>query len=67
MEAIHSPKMSVVFQWTTQHYMPEDSTLHNYHCENLKEETAYAWKNTLESLVDYMNFYKIVSVYWLNY
>jgi hypothetical protein len=27
MEAIYSSEMSVDFQWTTQHYIPEDSTL----------------------------------------
>jgi hypothetical protein len=29
-------KMSVDFQQTTQRYIPEDSTLHNHCCENLK-------------------------------
>jgi hypothetical protein len=36
MEAICSSKTSVDTKWTTQHYIPEDGTLHNYHCENLK-------------------------------
>jgi hypothetical protein len=26
----------VDFQQTTQHYIPEDNTLHNHRCENLK-------------------------------
>jgi hypothetical protein len=36
METILSSEMVVDFQWTTQHYIPEDSTFHNHHCENLK-------------------------------
>jgi hypothetical protein len=36
MEAIHSSVGLVDFQQTTQHYNPEDSTLHNDRCENLK-------------------------------
>jgi hypothetical protein len=36
MEATCSSETSVDFQQTTQHYIPEDSTLHNHHCENLK-------------------------------
>jgi hypothetical protein len=40
----------VVFQRTTQHYIPEDRTLHNHQCENLKSYTAYcqlpAWLST---------------------
>jgi hypothetical protein len=36
MEAIFSFETSVDFQRTTRRYIPEDSTLHNYLCENLK-------------------------------
>jgi hypothetical protein len=36
MEATYSFEMSVDFQWTTLHYIPEDSTIHNYCCENLR-------------------------------
>jgi hypothetical protein len=36
MEATCSSKMSVDFEWTTQRYIPEDRTLHNHCCENLK-------------------------------
>jgi hypothetical protein len=36
MEAICSSEMSVNFQRTTRRYIPEDSTLHNHCCENLK-------------------------------
>jgi hypothetical protein len=32
IEAICSSKTSVDFQWTTQHYSPEDSALHNLGC-----------------------------------
>jgi hypothetical protein len=34
--------MPVDFQQTTWCYIPEDSTLHNHHCENLK---SYIQKN----------------------
>jgi hypothetical protein len=36
MEAICSFETSADFQWTTQCYVPEDSTLHNHRCENLR-------------------------------
>jgi hypothetical protein len=36
MEAKYSSETSVDFQRTTRHYNPEDRTLHNYRCENLK-------------------------------
>jgi hypothetical protein len=36
MEAICSPETSVATQQTTWHHIPEDDTLHNHHCENLK-------------------------------
>jgi hypothetical protein len=36
MEAISSSETSADFQRTTRHYIPEDSTLHIHHCENLK-------------------------------
>jgi hypothetical protein len=36
MEAICSSGKSVNFQRTTHRYIPEDSTLHNHRCENLK-------------------------------
>jgi hypothetical protein len=36
MEAICSSKMSVETQRTTRRYIPEDDTLHNHRCENLK-------------------------------
>jgi hypothetical protein len=36
MEGKCSSETSVDFQWTTQHYIPEDRTLQNHCCENLK-------------------------------
>jgi hypothetical protein len=36
MEVKCFSKTSVDFQQTTQHYILEDSTLHNHHCANLK-------------------------------
>jgi hypothetical protein len=36
METICSPETSVDFQRTTRLYVPEDSTLHNHSCENLR-------------------------------
>jgi hypothetical protein len=36
MEEIYISEMSIVFQRTTRRYVPEDSTLHNRVCENLK-------------------------------
>jgi hypothetical protein len=36
MGATYSSEMSVDFQRTTWRYIPEDRTLHNHRCENLK-------------------------------
>jgi hypothetical protein len=36
MDAIYSSEMSVDTQRTTRRYIPEDGTLHNHRCENLK-------------------------------
>jgi hypothetical protein len=36
MEEICSSETSVDFQRNTRSYMPEDSTIHNHRCENLK-------------------------------
>jgi hypothetical protein len=36
METIFSSESSVDIQRTTLRYIPEDSTLHNQGCENLK-------------------------------
>jgi hypothetical protein len=39
MEAIFSSETSVDTQRTTRRYIPEDNTLHNYRCENLRSCT----------------------------
>jgi hypothetical protein len=36
MEATSSSETSVETQWTTRRHIPEDDTLQNHHCENLK-------------------------------
>jgi hypothetical protein len=36
MEAICFSKTSVDTQWITRRHIPEDDTLHNHRCENLK-------------------------------
>jgi hypothetical protein len=36
MEAIFSSETSVDFQQIARRYIPEDSTLHNHRCDNLK-------------------------------
>jgi hypothetical protein len=36
MEAICYSETSFDYQGTTRRYVPEDSTLHNHRCENLK-------------------------------
>jgi hypothetical protein len=35
-QAIYSFETSIKFQLTTRSYIPEDNTLHNHRCENLK-------------------------------
>jgi hypothetical protein len=40
MEAICSSEMWVATQQTTRGHIPEDDTLHNHHCENLKSYTV---------------------------
>jgi hypothetical protein len=42
MEATCSYGTWVDFQRTTQRYIPEDRTLHNDRCENLKSYTGHA-------------------------
>jgi hypothetical protein len=36
IEAIYCSETSVDFHWTTRRYIPEDRTLHNHLCKNLK-------------------------------
>jgi hypothetical protein len=40
-EATYSSEMSVDFHQTTRYSTPEDRTLHNHRCENLKSDTVY--------------------------
>jgi hypothetical protein len=47
MEAVSSSEMSINIHKTTWHYIPEDSHLHTYHCENLKSHTdSLVFNNT---------------------
>jgi hypothetical protein len=48
IEATCSPETSVDFQRTTRRYIPEDRTLHNHRCENLKSyiNLKSLWKRT---------------------
>jgi hypothetical protein len=46
MEAIYSSATSVQIQRTTRRYIPEDRTLHNHRCENLRSYTALYPKKT---------------------
>jgi hypothetical protein len=41
MEVTCSSEISVAFQRTTRHYLPEDRTLHNHCCENLKAYVVF--------------------------
>jgi hypothetical protein len=50
MEAICSSVTLVDFQWATQRYIPQDSTLHNHHCENLKSYKICVVSNILNVL-----------------
>jgi hypothetical protein len=45
MEAICSSETSADFQRTTKRYIPEDSTLYNHRCENLKSFIAQFTKS----------------------
>jgi hypothetical protein len=55
MEAVCSSETSVETQRTTRRRIPEDNTLHNHHCENLKSYT----RNLLFSV-----FTPIVGQHW---
>jgi hypothetical protein len=41
MEAIYSSETIVDFQWTTRRYIPQDRTLHDHVCENVKCYTKH--------------------------
>jgi hypothetical protein len=44
MEAICSSETSVDTQRTTRHYIPQDGTLHNHRCENIKSYRAITFQ-----------------------
>jgi hypothetical protein len=44
MEAICSSETSIDFQRTTRCYIPEDITLHNHWCDNLKPNILTDWE-----------------------
>jgi hypothetical protein len=43
MEEKYSSEMSVDFQRTSRRCIPEDKTLHNHRCENLKSYILRIW------------------------
>jgi hypothetical protein len=47
MATTGSSEASVGFQRTTRRYIPEDKTLHNHRCENLKSYNEIMIKNAL--------------------
>jgi hypothetical protein len=54
MEAICSTEILGDFQQTTWHYIPEDRTLHNHCCENIKSckiITSHEWQNMSDFVV----------------
>jgi hypothetical protein len=65
MEAICSSETSVETQLTTRRHIPEDDTLHNHRCENLKSYTAllmfiltdFSWRNSYEMLENLKGIY----------
>jgi hypothetical protein len=61
MVAICSYETSVDSQWTTLRYIPEDGTLHNHRCENLK---FYILRDVHQTLKMNLKFYSFLSVGW---
>jgi hypothetical protein len=49
---------SVDFQWTTQHYIPEERTLHNHRCENLKSYRDGSKRRILMKICNLLNWKK---------
>jgi hypothetical protein len=41
METTHSSETSVDLQRTTRRHIPEDRTVHNHRCENLKSDIEF--------------------------
>jgi hypothetical protein len=58
MEAIFSSETSVDFQWTTRRHIPEEDTLQNHRCENLKSyhdhvvQDGAQWRAFLDTVVN---------------
>jgi hypothetical protein len=52
MEAICSSETSVDIQRTTWRYIPEDSTLHNHRCENLRPAMSNLYVSSNEPEVN---------------
>jgi hypothetical protein len=50
MEVNYSSVTLVDFQWTTLRYIPEDTTLHNHRCENLKYYIFF-WHLSLHAIL----------------
>jgi hypothetical protein len=46
MEAICSAETIVETRRTTRRYIPEDDTLHNHRCENLKSYKDYDYQSS---------------------
>jgi hypothetical protein len=58
MEATWSSEASVGFQRTSRHYIPEDRTLHNHRCENLK---SYISSSVLPFMFSFLFQFRIYS------
>jgi hypothetical protein len=56
MEAISSSEMSIDFQRTTWRYVPEDATLYNHRCDNIK------CFNCLNQPFHYMNMLLVTKI-----
>jgi hypothetical protein len=66
MEAVCSSKILVNSYWTTQHYIPENSTLHNHCYENLKSNIKdlilfYFYETKLWTIIS-SNMYNILEI-----
>jgi hypothetical protein len=57
MEAICSSETSVDTQRTTRRHIPEDNTLHNHRCENVK---SYMKSCSLAEVTDMGNHYQTI-------
>jgi hypothetical protein len=65
MKATCSPKTSLNFQWTTWPSFPEDRTIHNHCCENLKSYTSnnfIFWGKLLFVLLHFIFIFLIMHI-----